>query len=149
MEIPDLFPKLSMRFIMSKIGSSAAESDQPTPSEVHRKIIELYNDRKFDEGFQLIATDAVDHVGGKIGDQVGRHLWRKKLEAMESTPFTMTIVENVSQRDLSVNRYRVSVRDPKSGKSLEATGLDMVRVRDGQIVEHWGFVDMAALFPHG
>lgn len=134
---------------MTKIECSVIESSQLTPSEVHRKINELWNARRFDEALQLIATDVVDHLGGKIGDQVGQDLWRKKWEAMESTPFTATIVENVSQRDVSVNRYRISMLDPKSGKSLEATGLDMVRVRDGQIVEHWAFADMAALFPHG
>jgi hypothetical protein len=68
---------------------------------------------------------------------------------MESTPFTATIVENVSQRDVSVNRYCIRMLGPKSGKSLEATGLDMVRVSGGQIVEHWAFTDMAALFPDG
>jgi len=134
---------------MTKIECSVIESSQLTPSEVHRKINESWNARRFDEALQLIATDVVDHPGGKIGDQVGRDLWRKKWEAMESTPFTATIVENVSQRDVSVNRYRISMLDPKSGKSLEAAGLDMVRVRDGQIVEHWAFADMAALFPHG
>jgi predicted ester cyclase len=30
---------------------------------------------------------------------------------------------------------------PPTGKPFEAGGMDAVRVRDGQLVEHWAFVD--------
>jgi steroid delta-isomerase-like uncharacterized protein len=30
---------------------------------------------------------------------------------------------------------------PPSGKRFEVTGFDLVRVRDGQVVEHWGVMD--------
>ncbi len=30
---------------------------------------------------------------------------------------------------------------PPSGKRFEVTGFDLIRVRDGQVVEHWGVMD--------
>jgi steroid delta-isomerase-like uncharacterized protein len=30
---------------------------------------------------------------------------------------------------------------PPSGKRFEVTGFDMVRIRDGRVVEHWGVMD--------
>ena len=30
---------------------------------------------------------------------------------------------------------------PPSGKRFEVTGFDLVRVRDGQVIEHWGLMD--------
>ena len=30
---------------------------------------------------------------------------------------------------------------PPTGKKIEALGFDLVRVRDGQAVEHWGLLD--------
>jgi predicted SnoaL-like aldol condensation-catalyzing enzyme len=133
---------------MSKGELSAAGSGHLSPSEVHRKIIEFANAGRLDDAILLIATDAVDHLGGQIGDQKGRDLWRQKWDKAASIPFHLTIVENISQGDISVNRYRIRTVDPKPGKSLKADGIDMVRVRDGQIVEHWAFMDTAALFPN-
>ena len=34
---------------------------------------------------------------------------------------------------------------PPSGKRFEVHGFDMVRVRDGQFVEHWGITDMMSM----
>ena len=34
---------------------------------------------------------------------------------------------------------------PASGKPFEIRGFDMVRVRDGQVVEHWGVTDMMSM----
>ena len=31
---------------------------------------------------------------------------------------------------------------PPSGKRFEVTGFDMVRIRDGQVTEHWGLMDV-------
>jgi predicted SnoaL-like aldol condensation-catalyzing enzyme len=132
---------------MNKGELSAAESGHLSPSEVHRKIIEFANAGQLDDAILLIATDAIDHLGGQIGDQKGRDLWRQKWDKTASIPFHLTIAVNISQGDISVNRYRIRTVDPKSGKSLEADGIDMIRVRDGQIVEHWAFMDTAALFP--
>jgi len=110
-----------------------------TASEVHRKLIELFNAGRRDEAIQLVAPDAVDHRGGQIGDCRGREAWRQKWEQMDAS-LGLTIEENVSQGNVSVNRYRIRTVDRTSGKVFEVDGIDMVRAKDGQIVEHWGLV---------
>jgi predicted ester cyclase len=30
---------------------------------------------------------------------------------------------------------------PPRGKRFEVTGFDLIRVRDGQVIEHWGLMD--------
>lgn len=34
---------------------------------------------------------------------------------------------------------------PPTGKRIEAAGFDMVRIRDGQVTEHWGLLDALTL----
>jgi predicted ester cyclase len=100
-----------------------------------------------DEALALIAPDVIDHRGGADGDHVGRDAWREKWQQAVETfgGVTVTVEHNVSAGDTSANRYRMGGIDPASGRSYEVTGLDMVRVSGGQIVEHWALLDQAAL----
>jgi predicted ester cyclase len=34
---------------------------------------------------------------------------------------------------------------PPTGRPVEVESIDIVRVRDGRYVEHWGVIDMAAM----
>ena len=34
---------------------------------------------------------------------------------------------------------------PPTGKRISVPGFDMVRVRDGQVTEHWGLIDAMTL----
>ena len=34
---------------------------------------------------------------------------------------------------------------PATGNAFEVEAMDMIRVRDGKILEHWGLIDMPAL----
>lgn len=36
-------------------------------------------------------------------------------------------------------------RETPSGRRVEVTSVDMVRVRDGRLAEHWALLDSAAL----
>jgi predicted ester cyclase len=58
---------------------------------------------------------------------------------------SMTIEHNVSSGDVSVNRYTFRCISTASGRGCEVTGIDMVRVRDGQLVEHWALLDSTAM----
>jgi predicted ester cyclase len=37
---------------------------------------------------------------------------------------------------------------PPSGKRFEVTGFDQVRIRDGQVIEHWGLMDAMKMMQH-
>jgi hypothetical protein len=58
---------------------------------------------------------------------------------------SMGVECTVSAADYSVNRYTIRGTDPDMGKSYEIIGIDMVRVRDGQISDHWALQDAAAM----
>jgi predicted ester cyclase len=62
------------------------------------------------------------------------------------------LLESVSERDLVSSRYRFRARQagelfgmPATGKSFEVDAIDMIRFRDGKILEHWGLIDMPAM----
>lgn len=112
-------------------------------AEVHRRIVELENEDRFEEALQLVDPDVVDHRGGAIGDVHGTAAMREKWSHMYDTrrDVSLTIEENVSCGDISANRYTLRATDKATGRRYEITGLDMVRVRDGKLVEHWALLD--------
>jgi ketosteroid isomerase-like protein len=112
-------------------------------AEVHQRIIELSNAGRREEALALIHADAVDHRGGVLGDHQGVAAWQKKWERMDDVQ--LTIERNVASGDFSVNRYTVRGTHTASGRPYEVTGIDMVRVRDGKIAEHWALLDSAAM----
>jgi ketosteroid isomerase-like protein len=116
--------------------------------EVHRALIALHQNGRFDEALQLIDPDAIDHRGGAEGDVVGRSAWREKWIRAAGTDFgraSLVIDENIEASDTSVNRYTVRGRDSSSGKPFAVTAIDMVKVRDGRVTEHWALFDVSGL----
>ncbi|HEY3685181.1 MAG TPA: nuclear transport factor 2 family protein [Streptosporangiaceae bacterium] len=113
-------------------------------AEVHRRIIELFGAGRREEALALVDPDAIDHRGGALGDHQGVAAWKQKWEHM-GDGVRSTIEQNVASGDFSVNRYTVRGTHTASGRRYEVTGIDMVRVRDGKIVEHWALLDSAAM----
>jgi predicted SnoaL-like aldol condensation-catalyzing enzyme len=58
---------------------------------------------------------------------------------------SVTVENNLASGDFSTNRYTLRATDASSGRSCEVTGLDMIRVRDGKLVEHWALLDSSAM----
>ncbi|WP_410575292.1 nuclear transport factor 2 family protein [Amycolatopsis sp. cmx-4-61] len=107
-----------------------------TPSEVHARLVELWTAGRFEEGLSFIDADVVDHRGGTAGDHRGIDAWRAKWEQMADV--AVKVEQNVSEGEFSVNRYS------SSGPGYVVTGMDMIRVRDDRIVEHWALMDVTA-----
>ena len=119
-------------------------------ADVHRRLVELYPQLlatgQFDAGLALIDPDVIDHRGGTDGDHRGRAAWRQKWERLAAggygvTGMSVTVEQNVAAGDISVNRYISRGTDPATGRSYAVTSMDMVRVRDGRVVEHWAVMD--------
>jgi ketosteroid isomerase-like protein len=124
------------------------------PADVHRRLVELYPELiatgQLDAGLALIDPDVIDHRGGTDGDHRGRAAWRQKWERMAAggygvTDTSVTIEQNVAAGDTSVNRYTSRGTDPVTGRRYAVTSMDMVRVRDGRVIEHWAVMDSAAI----
>ncbi|MEV0234517.1 ester cyclase [Nonomuraea sp. NPDC050786] len=121
-----------------------------TAGDVHRRIIELYQAGRWEEGLAFIDPEVIDHRGGTDGDHHGLAAWKDKWERAFSggTGFhdmSVTVEQNVSTDDLSANVYLSSGTHTASGRRYEVRGIDMIRVRDGRIVEHWAIRDAVAM----
>jgi ketosteroid isomerase-like protein len=124
----------------------------PGPGEVHRRVVAMYDEvlaGRLDEALALIDPDVIDHRGGSSGDHHGIGAWRRKWESFgEGGPFhdvSVTVEQNVVAGDTSVNRYTTRGTHTASGRRYEVLGMDMVRVRNGRIIEHWALRDSDAI----
>ena len=129
--------------------SGQASDGKPTASAagVHRRVVELWSAGRQADALTLIASDAVDHRGGTSGDRIGRAAWKDKWEHMHDDlqDVSLTIEHTVASGDFSVNRYTFRGTHTASGQRVEITGIDMVRVDDGKVAEHWALLDSAAM----
>ena len=127
---------------MSELTNAAATV--ASAAEVHWRIVELFSAGRREEALALLDPDVIDHRGGASGDHKGVAAWKQKWEHMDDG-VQPTIEHNVASGDFSVNRYAVRGTHTASGQRYEITGIDMVRVRDGKIVEHWALLDSDAM----
>lgn len=116
-------------------------------ARVHRSLVELTQAGHEDEALTLIADDVIDHRGGALGDVHGLTAWREKWDHMHDglTGASVTIEQNVAAGDISVNRYTIRATHDATGLSYEVNGIDMVRVRNGKLTEHWALMDSSAV----
>ena len=130
----------------------AEDTAGPGPGEIHRRSVESYAqvlEGRLEDALKLIDPEVVDHRGGTQGDHRGRDAWRQKWESMSAGSafhdVSLTIEQNVVSGDTSVNRYTLRGTHTDSGRRYEVLAMDMVRVRDGLIVEHWALRDEDAM----
>lgn len=126
---------------------------QQDASTVHRLLLEKYGDvleGRLDDALQLIDPDVVDHRGGSAGDHHGIDAWRKKWEGFATGEagfhdVSVVVQQNVASQDTSVNRYLSSGTQTATGRSYAVALMDMIKVRDGRVIEHWAIQDQDAV----
>jgi predicted ester cyclase len=130
----------------------AGDTAPAGPGGIHRRIVESYAQvlhGRLDDALALIDPQVIDHRGGTQGDHRGLDAWRLKWESMIAEgafhDTSVTIEQNIVSGDTSVNRYTLRGTHTGSGRRYEILGLDMVRVRDGLVVEHWALSDVEAM----
>ncbi len=129
--------------------------DRSTAHTVMRRI--------FEEGFatgdtavvdELCAPDLVEHQFGLagVGDDAIEHVKEAIREVHRTIPdFSFAIEDAVERGDTIWVRVRVRGTatgpffGPPSGRPVDITVVDIARVVDGRIVEHWGVPDRFAL----
>ncbi len=111
-------------------------TDDLTPAEVLSRMTDAYNRGDFDAGMALIHPDAVDHSapGGPSSDVAA---WRRRWDAARAAMPDLTVEVEQVVVDGDVVARRLRSRGHRDGRLVETVGMDMVRVRGGQLVEHW------------
>ena len=124
------------------------------PKTVVRRFVEEYQDRGDERVVaELIHPDFVDH-SRPPGVAAGAEGVRQQFDAFRAAfdPFRAEILDLVAEGDKVVSRkvFRGTHSGPFQG--MEPTGaeveihvIDIVRVKDGRIVEHWNCVDRLGL----
>ena len=119
--------------------------------------------RMFDEGFatggtavvdELCAADLVEHQFGMagVGADAIQHVKDAIRDVHAATPdMSFTIEDSVEHGDTIWVRARARGTatgpffGPPSGRPVDITVVDIARIVDGRIVEHWGVPDRFAL----
>ena len=137
-------------------------STSPLPVE-HRSDALAVMRRMFDEGFatggtavvdELCAADLVEHQFGMdgVGADALQHVKDAHRDVHAATPdMSFTIEDSVEHGDTIWVRVRARGTatgpffGPPSGRPVDITVVDIARIVDGRIVEHWGVPDRFAL----
>jgi predicted ester cyclase len=118
-------------------------TDLPGPRAVLRAMGAAREENDLEAALRYIAPESLDQ-----GRPVTREDWRRKWEQMRAGSPDMEVITEHSVEDGEWVAHRYTIRgthkadlfgQPPTGKRYETTGMDMVRVRDGQLVEHWAF----------
>jgi predicted ester cyclase len=128
-------------------------TDVTEPAAVVRAIIAARQEDDLEACLRYIAAESLDQ-----GRRVTREDWRQKWEQMRAgCPDMETITEHsVENGEWVANRYTIRgtltgdfFGQPATGERFEARGMDMVRVRDGRLIEHWAFAEPISADPVG
>jgi predicted ester cyclase len=125
-----------------------AERNKAVVTRFNKECVEQGNMASFRE---LLAADVVNHAAPP-GTPAGPDSMIDFLQNVLRVGFPdlkVEILEQVAERDLVTTRKRIRgthagtfMGVQATGKTVEISVIDMVRVRDGKYVEHWGLSNL-------
>jgi len=109
----------------------------------------------------LLAPDMIDHTpasGPVVGREPGKQLIASFARAFPDTTLTVDLMVAEADRVAAFVSYRSTHTGPfmghsPTGKPVRVTGMDIMRYRDGQVIELWsqfddlGLLQQLGLFP--
>jgi predicted ester cyclase len=145
-------------FRRENIRDDVQKGRKSMPSEdnialVRRYLDEVVHTGKMGVDSSLLATDHVAHNAGSPPAQ-GHEVWKQGAVALYSAfpDIHVTFEDEMAMGDKVVIRWRVRATHkgalsniPATGKPVTWTGITIVRVADGKIVEQWQEVDLLGL----
>ena len=118
-------------------------------SEVNKRTIRLVREQAMrkamlDKLDGLYTDDYVYHGIPLLGDLRGPIAFKEMAKGFIDavSGFQETVEDQIAEGDKVVTRK--VFRGTRDGHEVEIPVIDIVRVEDGQIVEHWNVVDRAA-----
>jgi predicted SnoaL-like aldol condensation-catalyzing enzyme len=112
---------------------------------VHRWFEEVWNQSRREVIAELFAPECILHDGAaQIRGPEAFALFHDNLRAQFSD-IRVTPGIALSENDLVSLRWIVECRDRATGKDLTASGISIVRIKDGRFVEAWQNWDQAGV----
>jgi steroid delta-isomerase-like uncharacterized protein len=121
------------------------------PEAVLRRLIdEGFSQGRLDVADDLIADDLVEHQNYGPGHAPGAEGVKAVITSLRRafSDFRLTVQEVTTDGDVVWSRNVASgtndgsfMGHPPTGRTVQIDVIDIVRVRDGRIVEHWGVPD--------
>jgi steroid delta-isomerase-like uncharacterized protein len=124
-----------------------------TNKALMRRIYDqVLNDRRLEEIDELAVT-AYDEHDPLPGQREGRDGLKDRVRMLvEGLAPTFTVEDIVAEGDRVVVRWTNSGRHvgdflgmPPTGHSYAIAGIDIYRIEDGQLAEHWHVIDQLAM----
>jgi steroid delta-isomerase-like uncharacterized protein len=149
---PTLAPAASAATAAATAAPQAG-SPEANKALMRRFVEEFQTAARSEVADELLAPDFVDHSllpGFAAGPQGVKQLFASLHAALPD--FQATIHDQVAEGDKVVTRKTFSgthrgelMGVPPTGKHVAFTVIDIVRLRGGQIAEHWNLVDLLGL----
>ncbi len=121
---------------------------------VIRRWIEAYNERDLLSEAEVLASNYVAHVPAAPGPLEGLEAWRQFTGAFsEAFPDIRLTIQDILSEGVMV-AARVAFHGthrgefqgiPPTGKEVAFTSIEVNRVRDGKVEEHWVELDLLGL----
>lgn len=120
---------------------------------IYPRLADAVNTRQLDALDALIAPTILNH-GAEPDDPPGAERLKRNFRSLITAfPDLRIIVEDqIAEGDMVVVRWTDTgthlgsfMGQPPTGKSLLLTGIDILRIADGQIVERWSEYDMLSV----
>lgn len=139
--------------LMPAVGAAAGLT-VPTNAERFGEMVEVvFNKGGIAAADAYFAPTLVDHAPwpGHTADLAGFKAGLAELRA-GFPDLQVTVERTVAQGDLLAVHLKLSgsqlgefMGHPPSGRTFAVEAMDLVRMTDGRIVEHWGIIDTAAM----
>jgi len=112
---------------------------------VHRWFEEVWNQCRPEVISELFSPECILHDGAV--QMRGPQEFQRFHDALREQFSDIRVISGVSlsEGDLASLRWTVECRDKASGKNVTATGISIVRIRDGRFVEAWQNWDQAGV----
>jgi steroid delta-isomerase-like uncharacterized protein len=114
----------------------------------------IFNERNASIADEIFAPDFVAYVSGSPTPTLTREGWKAYLKSFRSSfpDLHVEVADRVMTGDTFVLRLVMKGTQtgafqglPPSNKRVAFDGIALHRVKDGQIVEHWGVMDLAGM----
>ena len=131
-----------------------SESSDQSRELMRRITAEIWEEGRLDRIDAYIAEDLIDHIEDPTLEGAGRERYRATALRMRTAfpDFRNPLDHVVAEGDIAVSYGRnVGTNTgefmgmPPTGKTIDVLSVGILRFKDGQAVERWGFSDSLAM----